>query len=124
MNFETFATAIRTQAFVCGNSPSQQDTAKANKVIAAAALVMCERGSRWCVEHPEEFRAELLKTLGTAVKIAVFVIGLFGGASIWLTIVGWVVPAVLNWLATQQHVYGACDFTALASEANEILKAK
>ncbi len=113
MNFDGFCADIlerahRTSAFASSAPPKgHDDEAKTKKVLACCAIVIRDRGLQWCRDNPRKFEDAVKSKLGTAARIAIFVLGFLTGGSVWLSLLGWIIPAVIDWLTTQMQVAGA-----------------
>jgi len=80
---------------------------RTDRVIAAAALVLSEKGPLWCLDNPQAYRDLTLSKLGPWVKLAATLVGLFtGGSTIWISLLALVIPAVLELLETRRQSYG------------------
>lgn len=130
MNFSDFEAAILARAqhsAACagGKLPvCHADHDKTRKILAACAVVIAERGPHWCRSNPHQFRLAVLSQLGLVIKVLLTIASIFTGGGVWLTLLGWLLPAVLDWLTLAPNVRGAAaqDITALGHEAAFILK--
>lgn len=109
-----------------------RDDGRTDRVIAAAAVVLSERGPQWCLDNPKGFTDAVQLSLGTWVKIGIALAGLFtGGGSIWISLIGEVIPAVLELLqerlravasvSDRLHEFQNAEF---AGDARVVLEAK
>jgi hypothetical protein len=132
-HFAAFRDEILTRAHASSvrngfaDAPSGHDDKRAKQVIAACAVVIRDRGAEWCRDNPSLFRSDVLKQLGMAVRIALFVAGMFGGG-IWLTLLRWILPVVIEWLTNTYAAVGATgdvaavNFDAIGYEAWRFLE--
>lgn len=108
-----------------GENPLIGHEKKAEQVLAAAVLVANERGPEWCAGNPEAYQTAVINSLGIWLKVAVFIAGLFTGGSLWLTLAGYLLPAVISWFTAQAAAgaYGSAsdELASLAREAEEFL---
>lgn len=84
---------------------------KPDRVIAAAALVLSERGPQWCLDNPTAYRDLTLKKLGPFIKIAATLLGILtGGSTIWLSLAASIIPAILELLQTRRQSFGSGSY--------------
>ncbi len=86
--------------------PSQTllERPEAKQLTAAAALVIAERGEKWCLAHPIEFRSALIKHLGTIAQIVLTVAGFVTGTGgVWMILAKILIPAILSYLSTRSR---------------------
>ena len=128
MQFSDFHREILSRANVVGaahGSPAINNPKHADAVCAAAAKVIADRGPEWCVNHPRAFQKEIWGQLSFWWKATIFVAGFFvPGGSIWLTIIGQLVPVIFKWLTEQQTagLVGAGPMVDLGNQAEEFVK--
>ncbi len=101
---------------------------RANKVIAACALVLQERGVEWAFANQREFFELVKNNLGTWISLVLTVASLFGGGP-WLLLLRWIVPAVIDWIILQRQVAGSyglgsvnANFAAMRADAETVLR--
>ena len=104
--------------------PTGHDSEHSQTVLAAALQVIAAKSPEWCLQNPEDFSNLTKDQLGLLVNIALLVANLFGGGGVWLTLLKWLLPAVLDWLSqvTQSTAYGALpiNWNQLAVEGERI----
>lgn len=131
MNFAAFETDITARLHAYGVTSTEpppvaaQDAVKVRRVMAACALTIAQRGEIWCREHPAAFVDLVKSNLGMFLGLVLTIVGLFTGGGVWLTLLRWIVPAVIDWLNSRRvFAYGHNpDLTQLGHEARLILKA-
>lgn len=147
MDFESYHAAIVSRSRTCSSAArgfrrrrrkvKERDLtgAKARRITAAAALVIAERGEKWCRRNPLAFEAAVLSRLGLVVNIAITILGIFTGGGIWIALAKILIPAVIWFLNDRTSADSAADlqygedslrgdFSSLTTEANRILKGK
>jgi hypothetical protein len=122
MNFQTWRKEIARRSLACGGG--SPDAKHVDRVIAAAAAVIAQRGEQWAMSNPSLFQNEVIKKAGTWASIGFAIMRLFGMSHPLLIVASYVLPVVLNWI--QEHVsltsMGACtamDWKQLGIEAEE-----
>lgn len=126
--YEAFRRSVLSRVNVARGYAATKADDKTDRVIAAAAVVLSKKGAEWCLAYPKSYADLTLSNLGMWVKLGVTVLGIFtGGSSIWLTILGAVIPAVLDVLHARQQSYGSDGYAGdygdeFATEANRQLK--
>jgi len=110
-------------------SRSLLERPEAKQLTAAAALVISERGEEWCLAHPIEFRAEVVKHLGTIAQIAITLLSFVTGVGgVWVLLARILIPAILSFLSARvRPMSGAApaspdDWHGVTSKAQQILR--
>lgn len=118
MNWSSYRTAVLHRAsLAAGYSACRApgDEGKADKVLAAAAIVIADKGPDWCIANPRAFTDLVKANLGTVVRVVLTVVSLLTGGGTWLLLLRTLLPAVLEYLAQRRSVYGSSD-----SDLNEL----
>jgi len=126
MTFDQYRNEILTQSLICGTpadcTAMEDNYDQSNKLIAASALVIQDKGWQWAIDNPKAFRTAIFKYLGWAARIAL----VFTPASPWVVIARFLIPVIIEVLQRQYAVnqYGSAtvDFDVMATHARRILK--
>lgn len=126
MTFDEFQSLVRQNTFACGGSTASRavfdNPNQSTRVMAAAALVLADKGVGWAVENPKAFRREIWKYLGWAARIAL----LFAPSGVLVTVAGFLIPVIVAILerqfSTGGYVMASIDFSEMADEARQVLK--
>lgn len=104
--FGVFRRAILERASRCGGDvagPAMSNFRHTEAVIAAAAQVVSAHEPGWCSAHPAEFSSEVWDNLGTLAHVVSWLLAIFIPAGpVWLVVIEWVLPVVVDWLAMEQ----------------------
>jgi hypothetical protein len=126
MTFDSFKREILSESLVCGSAADSMTVAveskKTTKLIAAAALVVHDKGPQWAIDNPDEFQDSMFKYLGWAVRVAL----MFVPGGVFVTLARILVPVIIEVLRRQFSSMSATavavDFDCMATEARRILK--
>jgi hypothetical protein len=123
VTFDGFKREVLAASLVCGRAEGAMLVAmeprRSSRLIAAAALVVRDKGAQWVIDA---FRKRLFKYLGWIASLAL----MFGGGGPLIVIARLLIPIIVEVLQRQFSVAGASsmsiDFDAMAGEARRVLK--
>ena len=126
MNFRDFEQEVLSASLVCGSPDDAMlvaiENKRSSKLIAAAALVVRDRGPAWAIDNPKAFRKEMFKYLGWLASLAL----MFAGGGPFVVVARVLIPVILDVLQRRFAVAGAVgmssEFDAMADDARRILK--
>lgn len=126
MTFDGFKREVLAASLVCGRPESSMlvamESRRSSRLIAAAALVVRDKGAQWVIDNPDAFQKRLFKYLGWIASLAL----MFGGGGPLIVIARLLIPIIVEVLQRQFSVAGASsmsiDFDAMAGEARRVLK--
>lgn len=125
MNFEEFKDAVTRDAYTCGARSATRvlldRDKRGDKLIAAAALVIADKGVAWAVGNRAAFQSEIFKYLGWAARLALLFVGGPWGLAARL-----LVPVIIELLRRQFSASGygaeATAFVAMSDDAKQVLR--
>ncbi|MFM7011235.1 MAG: hypothetical protein ACKO0Z_18240 [Betaproteobacteria bacterium] len=98
---------------VCRES---RDYAKVTPILAAAAIVIRDKGAQWCLSDESRFLQEIVRSLNFWLGLGIVIATIATGGVVWIAIAKFVLPYILEFLREQM----ASGCFGIGAEPNEV----